>query len=63
MHWERREEEEREANLKDSETCQCSNLNEANQSNHENNSQREIIKKSSKEYEGMEKVSILKAKR
>ena len=30
MHWERREEEEREANLKDSETCQCSYLNEAN---------------------------------
>ena len=55
MHWERREEEKRE-------TCQCSNLNETNQSNHENNGQREIIQKSSKEYEGMEKVSILESK-
>ena len=62
VHCERREEEEREANLKDSETCQCSNLNEANQSNHENNGQREIIQKSSQEYEGMEKVSIVESK-
>ena len=59
---ERREEEEREANLKDSETCQCSNLNEANQSNQENNDQGGIIQKNSKDYEGMEKVSIVKSK-
>ena len=57
IHCERSEEEEREAQLKDSEICQCEN-----QSNSENNGQREIIQNISKENEGMEKVSIVESK-
>ena len=59
-HCKRREEEEKEGQLK--ETCQCHNLIPENQDISDQNGQREIIQKSSRENESKE-VSLAESKK